>query len=69
MPEVQSPFESAKFDKASVAVNLKLMPEENERETCPHCGSENLERGVGEGLTKPKPYLECKDCGALLAWG
>ena len=36
---------------------------------CPNCGSQNIRSGVGDGLAKPKPYVDCEQCGALLAWG
>jgi len=38
-------------------------------ESCSSCGSKNLDYGVGEGLCKLKPYVSCRDCGELLAWG
>ena len=36
---------------------------------CPECGSNNVVGDVGEGLSKLKPTVYCKDCGELLAWG
>ena len=36
---------------------------------CPNCGSQRISAGIGDGLAKPKPYVACEDCGALLAWG
>ena len=37
--------------------------------SCPNCKSQRISAGVGKGLAKSKPYVACKECGALLAWG
>ena len=42
---------------------------EEDIKACPQCGSENIEYGIGEGVSKLKPWASCGDCKQLLAWG
>jgi len=43
--------------------------EARKSETCPVCGSTELDTGEAAGETKTKEYLACTDCKTLLAWG